>query len=106
MKIVNVHAAKTNLSELIVQVLAGEEVVIARSGTPVAKLVPFDVPEPARKFGALAGHRPRKRDRADRNDDKQPPGHSGGLQCVLATIALKRTAGDHETSRDQLVRWI
>ncbi|MFI5230544.1 MAG: type II toxin-antitoxin system Phd/YefM family antitoxin [Gemmatimonadales bacterium] len=55
MKIVNVHAAKTNLSELIVQVLAGEEVVIARSGTPVAKLVPFDVPEPARKFGALAG---------------------------------------------------
>ena len=55
MKIVNVHAAKTNLSELIVQALAGEEIVIARNGTPVARLTPFDVPEPARKFGALAG---------------------------------------------------
>ncbi len=37
MKIVNMHAAKTNLSELIARVLAGEEIVIARSGTPVAK---------------------------------------------------------------------
>jgi prevent-host-death family protein len=55
MKIVNIHAAKTNLSELIVQALAGEEVVIARNGTPVARLTPFDVPEPARTFGALAG---------------------------------------------------
>jgi prevent-host-death family protein len=55
MKIVNMHAAKTNLSELIMQVLAGEEIVIARNGTPVARLTPFDVPEPARKFGALAG---------------------------------------------------
>ena len=55
MKIVNMHAAKTNLSELIVEALAGEEIVIARNGTPVARLTPFDVPEPARKFGALAG---------------------------------------------------
>jgi prevent-host-death family protein len=55
MKVVNMHAAKTNLSELIVQALAGEEIVIARNGAPVARLTPFDVPEPARKFGVLAG---------------------------------------------------
>ena len=36
---VNVHEAKTNLSRLLAQVEAGEEVVIARNGKPVAKLV-------------------------------------------------------------------
>ena len=35
---VNVHEAKTNLSRLLAQVEAGEEVVIARNGTPVARL--------------------------------------------------------------------
>jgi len=36
--IVNVHAAKTNLSKLIARAEAGEEVVIARAGRPVARL--------------------------------------------------------------------
>lgn len=36
---VNIHEAKTHLSRLLAQVEAGEEVIIARSGKPVAKLV-------------------------------------------------------------------
>ena len=40
MKQVNVHEAKTQLSRLLQDVEDGEEVVIARNGTPVAKLVP------------------------------------------------------------------
>jgi prevent-host-death family protein len=40
MKQVNVHEAKTQLSRLLQDVEAGEEVVIARNGEPVAKLVP------------------------------------------------------------------
>ena len=40
-KTVNIHEAKTNLSSLIAEVEAGEEVVIARAGKPVAKLVPI-----------------------------------------------------------------
>ncbi len=36
---VNVHEAKTNLSRLLVRVEAGEEIVIARNGKPVARLV-------------------------------------------------------------------
>ena len=40
MKQVNVHEAKTQLSRLLQEVEEGEEVVIARNGTPVAKLVP------------------------------------------------------------------
>lgn len=38
---VNIHEAKTHLSRLVQEVAAGEEVVIARAGTPVAKLVPY-----------------------------------------------------------------
>ena len=40
MKTVNVHEAKTKLSELLKKVEAGEEIVIARAGKPVARLVP------------------------------------------------------------------
>ena len=39
MTTVNVHEAKTNLSRLLAQVEAGEEVIIARNGKPVARLV-------------------------------------------------------------------
>ena len=39
MKSVNVHEAKTNLSRLLAEVEGGEEIVIARAGSPVARLV-------------------------------------------------------------------
>lgn len=38
---INVHAAKTHLSRLLEEVEAGEEIVLARAGRPVARLVPF-----------------------------------------------------------------
>ena len=41
MKTVNIHEAKTHLSKLLARVAAGEEVVIARAGKPVARLVPW-----------------------------------------------------------------
>jgi len=50
---INVHEAKTHLSRLLERVAAGEEIVIARSGRPVARLVPF-APAP-RKPGRLKG---------------------------------------------------
>jgi len=43
-KTVNVHEAKTHLSKLLEQVEAGGEIVIARAGTPVARLVPYARP--------------------------------------------------------------
>ena len=43
---VNIYAAKTQLSRLVDQVNAGEEVVITRHGRPVARLVPADVRQP------------------------------------------------------------
>ncbi len=39
MPVVNVHQAKTQLSRLLAQVESGEEVIIARNGKPVARLV-------------------------------------------------------------------
>ena len=41
---VNVHEAKTHLSKLLERVEAGEEVIIARAGEPVARLIPFARP--------------------------------------------------------------
>lgn len=55
MRIINIHAAKTQLSQLIADVLAGEEVVIAKAGTPVVKLVPLTATDEPRRLGALAG---------------------------------------------------
>jgi prevent-host-death family protein len=40
--IVNMHEAKSTLSKLVEKVNAGEEVVIAKAGKPVAKLVKYD----------------------------------------------------------------
>ncbi len=48
---VNVHEAKTGLSRLLKQVAEGEEVVIARAGKPVAKLVNLGLPRPASRLG-------------------------------------------------------
>jgi prevent-host-death family protein len=47
---INVHEAKTHLSRLLLRVAGGEEIVIARAGKPVAKLVPID-PKPQRVIG-------------------------------------------------------
>lgn len=54
MATVNVHEAKTNLSRLLAQVESGEEVIIARSGTPVARLVRVQK-RGKRQFGSMKG---------------------------------------------------
>jgi prevent-host-death family protein len=50
----SVHDAKTNLSRLIADALAGGDVVIARGNVPVVRLVPVE-PRGRRVFGALKG---------------------------------------------------
>ena len=54
-EIVNVHAAKTNLSRLLERAEAGEEIVIGRAGRPIARLVPYVAERPKRIFGRLRG---------------------------------------------------
>jgi prevent-host-death family protein len=44
MKSVNIHQAKTHLSALLARVESGEEVLIAKAGRPIARLVPVQTP--------------------------------------------------------------
>ncbi len=55
MKIVTIHAAKTQLSQLLAEVEAGAEIVLARGNKPIAKLSPYSPPSEARVFGAMKG---------------------------------------------------
>jgi len=54
-KTVNVHEAKTQLSRLIARAERGEEIVIARAGRPVARLLPFESASHGRVLGADRG---------------------------------------------------
>jgi prevent-host-death family protein len=69
MKTVNIHAAKTHLSSLVEEAAAGEEIIIAKAGKPVARLVPLEKPAFHRAYGALKGriHAP------DDFDEPLPP---------------------------------
>ncbi|HEY7685983.1 MAG TPA: type II toxin-antitoxin system prevent-host-death family antitoxin [Gemmatimonadales bacterium] len=51
----NVHEAKTHLSRLLEQVVAGDEVIIAKAGVPVARLVPVVLPVDQRPLGTEQG---------------------------------------------------
>jgi prevent-host-death family protein len=57
MQTVNIHAAKTHLSRLVDAAAAGEEILIARAGRPVARLVPLQeiVATRRRQLGRLTG---------------------------------------------------
>jgi len=52
---INIYAAKTQLSRLIERALAGEEIVIARAGKPLVRLVPVGSPSATRRPGAWHG---------------------------------------------------
>lgn len=55
MRIVNTHEAKTHLSKLLDQVAAGEEVVIAKAGKPIARLVAYAPSDAPRTGGQWRG---------------------------------------------------
>jgi prevent-host-death family protein len=52
---VNVHEAKTHLSKLLERVALGEEVIIAKAGKPVAKLVAIPSERPRFRLGSAKG---------------------------------------------------
>ena len=54
-KMVNLYDAKTQLSRLVEQAAKGEEIVIAKAGRPLARLVPMGRPTKPRKPGAWKG---------------------------------------------------
>jgi prevent-host-death family protein len=55
MHYVNIHEAKTQLSRLLQCVAEGQDVVIAKAGTPIARLVPYRIAGKPRVPGAWRG---------------------------------------------------
>ena len=55
MKITNIHEAKTHLSRLLECVAQGEEIIIAKAGKPMAKLVPYTTASASRQPGYWRG---------------------------------------------------
>jgi prevent-host-death family protein len=55
MKTINIHQAKTHLSRLVEEAARGEEIVIAKAGRPMVRLVPVTTHEGVRPLGVLAG---------------------------------------------------
>ena len=55
MTTVNIHEAKTHLSRILDRVAGGEEVLIARAGKPIARLVPVQMEKKPRKPGTYRG---------------------------------------------------
>jgi prevent-host-death family protein len=54
-KTYNIHEAKTHLSRLLQQAAGGTDVIIARAGVPVARLVPVVLPAEERELGTEEG---------------------------------------------------
>jgi prevent-host-death family protein len=55
MPMFNLHAAKTQLSRLVEEAASGKEIIIAKAGKPLAKLVPLGPRFGKRTLGCLAG---------------------------------------------------
>ena len=55
MKTVNIQAAKTHLSRLVEEAVAGEEIILAKAGRPMVRLIPFQPLAGRRKLGQFKG---------------------------------------------------
>ena len=53
--VINIHEAKTHLSRIVEEVAAGKEVIIAKAGKPMARLMPLAHAVKPKKFGTLKG---------------------------------------------------
>ena len=49
MRVTNIREAKTHLSQFVERMAAGEEIIIGKAGKPVARLVPYQEPKPAKR---------------------------------------------------------
>jgi prevent-host-death family protein len=54
-KTINIHAAKTHFSTLVEEVAAGGEIIIAKAGKPMARLVPLETKNLRKTLGMLKG---------------------------------------------------
>lgn len=77
---VNIHEAKTQFSKLVEMAAAGEEIVIAKAGKPMAKLVPYTPPISPRSGGFLKGQIWEAPDCWDSDDELHELMTRGGIE--------------------------
>jgi prevent-host-death family protein len=82
-RMVNIHQAKTHLSRLVEEASKGEEVIIAKAGKPIARLLPAQAVTTRRTLGVLAGR------------FLVPP----DFDAPLPTQVLEEFEGDHAPAR-------
>jgi prevent-host-death family protein len=82
MATVNIHEAKTNFSKLVDEAASGKEIIIAKAGKPVAKLVSLNDAKrkrkPRRRLGLLKGEMTLRHDFFDPLPDDVLAGFGGG----------------------------
>lgn len=94
----NIQEAKTHLSRLVERAAAGEEIIIAKAGKPMAKLVPYILPQLARSGGFLAGRIWESDDCWESDDDLIAAMVGGSLEptevsCNVAEGAVPYSVG-------------
>jgi len=55
MKVINIQAAKTHLSRIVEEAAAGEEIILAKAGKPLVRIIPYAPVRAVRKGGQLHG---------------------------------------------------
>jgi prevent-host-death family protein len=75
----NLHAAKTHLSRLVDRAAGGEDIVLARAGKPVARIVALQEPAQPRAPGLLRG-KIRIADNFDAPLEDENPWYEGGIE--------------------------
>jgi len=55
MKVINIQAAKTHLSRIVEEAAAGEEIILAKAGKPLVRIIPYTPAKATRKGGQLHG---------------------------------------------------
>ena len=94
MKTVNTHEAKTHLSRLLDEAAAGEEIIIAKAGVPVAKLVRYEAKQAPRKLGLLQGKITESPDCWEADED-MAASIDAPLYANIAPMPSSRVAEEH-----------
>jgi prevent-host-death family protein len=79
-KTVNIQAAKTHLSRLVEQAIAGEDIVIAKAGKPLVRLTPLVHDQSPRPLGLLRGKIREAADCWDRDAEVESVFYNGAVQ--------------------------
>lgn len=90
MKTVNMHEAKTHLSRLVEEAAAGEDIVIARAGKPLVRLVAVTATAGPRVLGALAGKVVERKDAWESDAEIEELFYGSGVEPPRAKQVAER----------------